>query len=68
MLTQAEAVVQPEHQRQGAGNQPAVVEMVMEESRMHVRLDQPAVDGIGRAAKQKERVTIIAKARHGQSA
>ena len=68
MLAQTEPAMQPDHQRQGAGNQPAIIEMVMEESRMDMRLYQPPIDGVGRAAKQKERVAIILKARHDQSA
>jgi hypothetical protein len=42
--------------------------MIMEESRVMVRFDQPAIDGIRRATGQKEGITIIAKGRHGQRA
>jgi hypothetical protein len=42
--------------------------MVMKKSRVDMRFDEPAVDGIRGAANQKERVAVIAKRRHGQSA
>ena len=60
--------MQPQHQRQRAGNQPAIIKMIMKETRMHMRFDQPPVHRIGRAADQEKRVTMVTKPGHGQSA
>ena len=65
---QAKLPMQPENERQRAWNQPAIIKMVMKKSRVEVRFDEPAVDGIRGAANQKERVTVIAEVWHGQSA
>ena len=53
MLTQAEAPMQPENERQGAGNQPAIIKMVMKKTGVDMGFNEPAVDGIGRAANEK---------------
>lgn len=68
VLAQAKSPMQPKNERQRAGNQPAIIKMVMKKSRVNMRFDEPAVDGIRGAANQKERVAVIAKRRHGQSA
>jgi len=60
---QAEPAMQPEHQWQRAGNQPAVIEMVVEKPGVDVRFDEPAVGGIRRAAGREN-----IERRHGQSA
>ena|SRR5665213_189986 len=65
---QAKSPVQPKNERQRAGNQPAIIKMIMKKSRVDVWFDEPTVDGISGAANQKERVTVIAEAWHGQSA
>ena len=68
VLTQTKSPMQPENERERAGNQPAIIKAVMKKSHVEMRFDDPAVDGIRGAANQKERVAVIAKRRHGQSA
>ena len=63
--TQTQPPVQPEDERQGAGDQPAIIEMIVEEPPVHIVLDDPAIEGIGGAARQAERVEVITEARHG---
>lgn len=60
--------MQPENQWQGTGNQPAIIKMVMEKSRMEVGFDQPTINGIREATSQKERIAIILEAERAQSA
>lgn len=62
---QAKSPMQPKNERQRAGNQPAIIKMVMKKSRVDMRFDEPAVDGIRGAANQKERVSVIAETWHG---
>lgn len=68
MRTQAKSPMQPENKRERTRNQPAIIKMVMKKSRVDMRFDEPAVDGIRGAANQKERVAVIAETWHGYSA
>src|SRR5664280_2581071 len=50
--------------RQRARDQPTVIEVRMEKTRVHVRLNEPAVDGIRGTSHEKKRVAQIEKAPH----
>lgn len=65
---QAKLSMQPKNKRQRTGNQPAIIKMIVKKSCVDVWFDEPTIDGIRGAANQKERVTVIAEAWHGQSA
>ena len=68
MRTQAKSPMQPKNKRERAGNQPAIIKMVMKKSRVDMRFDEPSVDCIRGAANQKERVAAIPETWHGYSA
>ena len=68
MQAQAKSPVQPKNERQRAGNQPAIIKMIVKKSCVDVWFDEPTVYGIRSAANQKERITVIAEVWHGQSA
>lgn len=50
--------------RQCAGNEECVVEPIVEERNMAIRLDEPSIGGIERATQQKERVKDVSKGLH----
>lgn len=62
--SQAEPSVQPENRRQGAGNEPEIVEVRMEKTAVDMRFDEPPVTGIGEATHNEKRVAAVAKATH----
>jgi len=68
MPPQSQPPVQPEDERQRTGNQPAIIEMIMQETRVYPGFDQPAVDGIRRTTQQKQRVAVILEAPRAQRA
>ncbi len=59
-----ELPMQPENRWQRAGDEPEVIEVGMEKTVMHMGLDEPAIDGIRAAAREKQRVAQIAEAAH----
>ncbi len=68
MGAQRQPSVQPKNDWQGAGDQPAIVKMIVKKAVVDAGFDQPAVDGIGAAARQEERIAIITKTPHGHNA
>ena len=67
VFTQAQFSLQPEYQRERAGNQQGVVELPAEKWRMGVRLDEPAVQRIQRATRYKQRIAPVAKPPHNKA-
>ena len=59
--------VAPQHERQGAGNQPEIVEMRMQEGIVGVGFDQPAVDRIRPASHLKKPVPPEAERFHNNA-
>ena len=64
MKTQPEQAMKPKERRQRAGNQQQVIEMIVKESDMHMRLDEPSVRCVERAANEEQLVPQVGEPFH----
>jgi len=64
VAAQAQPAMRQEQQRQGAGNQQAVIEPIVEESDMAMRLDEPAIERVQRAGNQEKRIENVTESIH----
>ena len=65
---QAEPALEPEHEREGGGEEQEVVEMRVEKRGVRVRLEHAAIERVERAREQARGVERVAKARHSAQA
>jgi hypothetical protein len=56
-----EAALDPEEWGEGAGDEPEIVEIGVEEEGVGVGFEHPAIEGVGEAACEAERVQQVAK-------
>src|SRR5271155_4291676 len=67
MRSQAKPALNQQHWRQGAWDQPQVIEPIMKKGDVTVRLNQPPIGGVERAAEEKERVEDVPERPHSKA-
>jgi hypothetical protein len=67
VTTQAKPSMRQQRDGKRAWDQQCVVEPIVEEGNMDVRLDQPAIARVERASRHKQRVTHVSKPLHSNA-
>lgn len=67
LVSPAQPAMQPEQQREGAGNQPEIIEVALDEWVRHQGLQEETVQCIGTAADQEQRVAMETEHPHNSA-
>lgn len=67
MVAETQPALQPEQERQRAGNEQQIIEVTPDKGRMHVWLDRPPIQRVKRATRQAQRVAPVTKWFHSNA-